>query len=121
MATLEFLLAAVLDPVQAALVLVIVLAYRGPLPIPVAAVLAAVVTETIMVLAADDYTWGELLSPRLVSSLMQAAVLCWAVRRVWPGRAATAQQGAEPHSPRSSRLAPWHMRAFVRRRLARLR
>lgn len=120
MATLEFLLAAVLDPVQAALILVIVLAYRGPLPIPVAAVLAAVVTETIMVLAADDYTWGELLSPRLVSSLMQAVVLCWAVRLVWPGRA-TVRQGAEPHSPRSSRLAPWHMRAFVRRRLARLR
>ena len=36
MVTLAFLIAACLDPVQAALVLAIVVAYRGPLPIVVA-------------------------------------------------------------------------------------
>jgi hypothetical protein len=115
MAMLEFLLAALLDPVQAALVLVLVLAYRGPMPILVAAVTAAVASETITALAASDYAWGEAMVPRLVSSLAQAAVLCWIVSLVWPGRAAP-QDATRPF-----RLAPWHMRAFVRRRLLRLR
>ena len=92
MAMLEFLLAASLDPVQAALVLAVVLAYRGPLPVLVAAVTAAVASETIMALAGTDYTWGEMLAPRLVSSLAQAAVLCWIVSLVWPGRAGSAPQ-----------------------------
>ena len=67
MATLEFLLAALLDPVQAALVLVAVLAYRGPLPVLVAAAAAVIASETIMGLAAADYTWGEAIAPRLAS------------------------------------------------------
>jgi|SRR5262245_10102326 hypothetical protein len=118
MVMLEFLLAALLDPVQAALVLAIVLAYRGPLPILAAAAAAAVASETIMASAGADYTWGEMLAPRLVSSLAQAAVLCWIVGLAWPGRAGSASQ---PSVARSSRLAPWHVRAFVRRRLVRLR
>jgi hypothetical protein len=116
MAMLEFLLAALLDPVQAALVLVVVLAYRGPLPVLVAAATAAVASETIMALAAADYTWGEMTAPRLVSSVAQAAVLCWIVGLVWPSRVAASENAASV-----SRLAPWHMRAFVRRRLMRLR
>jgi hypothetical protein len=118
MAMLEFLLAALLDPVQAALVLAVVLAYRGPLPVPVAAVAAAVASETIMAVAGADYTWGEMLAPRLASSLAQAAVLCWIVGLVWPARVGSAPRSSAAHS---SRPAPWHMRAFVRRRLVRLR
>jgi hypothetical protein len=119
MATLEFLLAAILDPVQAALVLALILAYRGPLPIVVVATAAAVASETVTVLAAADFAWGETLLPRLIASLVQTAVLHSGIRLIWPSRAggAAQQQGAEP----SRRLAPWHMRAFVRRRLSRLR
>jgi hypothetical protein len=128
MAMLEFLLAALLDPVQAALVLAVVLAYRGPLPVLVAGAAAAVASETIMALAGADYTWGEMLAPRLVSSLAQAAVLCWLAGLVWqglvwqglvwPGRVGSAPRPSDAHS---SRPPPWHMRAFVRRRLVRLR
>jgi hypothetical protein len=116
MVMLEFLLATLLDPAQAALVLAAILAYRGPRPVLVATVTAAVASETIMALAAADYTWGEMAAPRLVSSLAQAAVLCWIVGLVWPRRAAALEQAA-----RAPRLTPWHMRAFVRRRLVRLR
>jgi hypothetical protein len=134
MATLAFLLAAFLDPVQAALVLAIVLGYRGPQPILIAAAVAATASETIMMLAAADYTWGELVVPRLASSLMQAAVLCPAVRLIrkhWMGLArpdSERLQGSPLTTLRSlmtgaatHRLAPWHMRAYVRRRLIRLR
>jgi hypothetical protein len=69
-----------------------------------------------MALAAADYTWGEMAAPRLVSSLAQAGVLFWTVGLIWPSRVAP-----QEHAGRSSRLAPWHMRAFVRRRLIRLR
>jgi hypothetical protein len=116
MVMLEFLLATLLDPAQAALVLAAVLAYRGPLPILVATVTAVVASETIMALAAADYTWGEMAAPRLVSSLAQAAVLCWIVGLIWSRSAAPLQ-----HAARAPRLTPWHMRAFVRRRLVRLR
>jgi len=117
MAMLEFLPAALLDPVQAALVLAVVLVWRGPAPIPVAAVAVAVASESVMALAAADYTWGEMMVPRLVSSLVQAALLCRIVGLVRPGpRGAPQQQAA-----RSSRLAPWQMRALVRRRLNGLR
>ena len=111
MAMLEFLLAALLDPVQAALVLSVVLVWRGPVRVLVAAVGAAIASETITALAATDYVWGEMMVPRLVSSLAQAVVLWWVVRLVWPGRSA-------PHDPAvpSSRLAAWHMRTLVRRR-----
>jgi len=86
MATLAFVLAAFLDPVQAGIVLGVILVHRGPLPIIVAGAIAAVVSETVMVLAADDYMWGELIAPRVVSSLLQAAVLCWLVRFIRPSR-----------------------------------
>jgi hypothetical protein len=113
MAMFEFLPAALLDPVQAALVLAVVLVWRGPAPIPVAAVAVAVASETVMALAAADYTWGEMMVPRLVSSMLQAALLCWVVGLVRPGPGAPRQQAA-----RSSRLTPWRMRASVRRHLS---
>jgi hypothetical protein len=116
MAMLEFLPAALLDPVQAALVLAIVLAWRGPAPIPVAAVAVAVASETVMVLATADYTWGEMMVPRLVSSLVQAALLCWIVGLVRSSRGAP-----RPQTAGASRLTPWHMRALVRRCLNGLR
>ena len=115
MVLLEFLLAALIDPVQAALVLAVVLAYRGPLPVLVAAVMAAVASETITALAVADYTWGDMMAPRQASSLVQAAVLYGVVGLIWPSRAGGAPQ------PSALRPAPWHMRAFVRRRLVRLR
>lgn len=137
MATLAFLFAAFADPVQAALVLAIVLAYRGPQPVAVAGATAAAVSETVVVLAADGYTWGELIAPRLVASLMQAALLVWIVRLVRharpvtdtagnAGRFADATRAAFGGSASvavsiAQRLAPWHMRAYVRRRVARLR
>jgi hypothetical protein len=107
---LQFLPAALLDPVQAALVLAVVLAWRGPAPIPVAAVAVAVASETVMVLAAADYTWGEMMVPRLVSSMVQAALLCRIAGLVRPSRDTPRQQAA-----RSSRLMPWHVRALARR------
>lgn len=136
MATLAFLLATLLDPVQAALVLAVVLAYRGPQPILVAAAAAAAVSETVTVVAAVDYTWGEMLVPRLAASLAQAAALCWLVRLVRQGlvgAAGNAQRAAPlrgeatgalgPFSAGSAahRFAPWHMRAYVRRHMHRLR
>lgn len=137
MATLTFVLAAFLDPVQAAIVLAVVLVHRGPQPIIVAGVIAGVVSETVMALAADGYVWGELIAPRLVSALMQAAVLCWILRVVRPGlgRGAVGPRGAgrargSPAQtfaslggggPLPSRPAPWHMRAYVRRRMNWLR
>jgi hypothetical protein len=116
MVMLEFLLAALLDPVQAVLVLAVILAYRGPVPVAVAAVMAAVASETITALAVADYTWGEMMPPRLLSSVAQAAMLYWIVDLIWASRAASEQRAA-----RSSRLPAWHMRALVRRRLFRLR
>ena len=77
MATLAFLLAAFLDPVQAALVLAVALGYRGPLPILVAGATAALVAETFMMLAFADYPWGQWIAPRLVAALWQAVILCW--------------------------------------------
>jgi hypothetical protein len=113
MAMLEFLPAALLDPIQAALVLAVVLVWRGPAPVPIAAVAAAVASETVMALAAADYTWGEMMVPRLVSSLVQAALLCWIVGLPGSGPGAPQQRAA-----RSPRLTPWRMRASVRRRLS---
>ena len=139
MASLAYLLAVFLDPVQAALVLAIVLAYRGPQPVIVTGMVAAAVSETIMVAAASGYTWGELILPRLVACLMQAAVLHWIVRAIlrpseaggtarrglsWLGinwLPAVAAFGRPQERSQARRLAPWHMRAYVRRRLARLR
>jgi hypothetical protein len=138
MASLAYLLAVFLDPVQAALVLAAVLVYRGPHPVFVAGAVAAAVSETIMV--ASGYAWGEFVLPRLAACLMQAAVLNWLVRAIlrageaggaarralawlgidwFPTKPATA--GARPqHRSQAQRLAPWNMRAYVRRRLYRL-
>jgi hypothetical protein len=80
MATLGFVLAAFLDPIQAGIVLAVVLVCRGARSVVVAGVCAAVVSETVMALAADNYAWGELVAPRMVSSLMQAVILWWVVR-----------------------------------------
>jgi hypothetical protein len=138
MVTLAFLLAAFLDPIQAALVFAILLLYRGPQPILIAAAAAAAVSETVIMLAAVDYTWGELIAPRLVASLMQAVLLAWIVRLLRPSAAgAVARSGAQrlagnvmnvvaalgslAAASQAQRLAPWHMRAYVRRRLLRLR
>jgi hypothetical protein len=125
MATLSFVLAAFLDPFQAGIVLAVVLVHRGALPVIVAGAVAAVVSETIMALAADDYMWGEFVAPRLVSSLLQAAVLCGVVRWVrslrtggsaaptgaggsagasWPAPSTTCRTSGPPWSPQ--RL-PW--------------
>ena len=135
MATLAFVLAACVDPVQAGLVLAIILVHRGPQPILVAAAVAAVVSETASVLVADEHAWGELLAPRAVASLLQAAILAWLVRFIRQSRTggdvaqaeagaasgnATASLAAEPPPP-VSRIAPWHMRTYVRRRLKKLR
>lgn len=133
MVTLEFLIKACLDPVQAALVLVIMLAYRGSHPVLVAGVTGATVAETIMTLAAAGYMWGELIAPRLVAALLQAAVLYWTVRIVLiaarrAGGALAARRlssgcdTANGEAPRSAAapMAPWHMRAFARRRVEKL-
>jgi hypothetical protein len=136
MAMLAFLLATLLDPVQAALVLAAVLLYRGPQPILVAGAAAAAVSETVTVMAAVDYTWGELLVPRFAASLVQAAALWWLVRlmrQARPGGDAPQARGGRslkrPRRPcdrsqralQGHRFAPWHMRAYVRRLLRRLR
>lgn len=142
MATLAFLRDAGLDPVQAALVLVIVLVYRGSEPILVAGTAAAVIAETVMALAADGYTWGEWIAPRLVSAVLQATVLFWTVslvrsvaRSVMAGSGGVADESGvdrlsgggattlgafDAHAP-SRRPAPWHMRSHVRRRTYKLR
>lgn len=135
MATLPFLLAAALDPIQAAIVLAVLIVYRGPLPTIFAGATAALAAETFLVLAAADYTWGELIAPRLIASLIQAALLCWLIRllsRLRVTGVASSGVSAFSSTPiasvrslsgRSSlhRPAPWHMRAYVRRRIHRLR
>ena len=134
MVTLEFLIKACLDPVQAMLVLVIVLAYRGSERILFAGVMGAVVAESIMTLAAAGYTWGELIAPRLVAALLQSAVLYWTVRVVLmaarrAGGALAARwlssdcdtADVEPPSSAAEPMTPWHMRAFARRRMDKLR
>jgi hypothetical protein len=132
---LAFLLATLLDPVQAALVLAVLLLYRGPQPVLVAGAAAAALSETVTVVAAVDYTWGQLLVPRLAASLAQAAALWWLVRLMRQARAggdapqarepfageATAALGSLSAGAAGHRFAPWHMRAYVRRRLRRLR
>ena len=75
MAMLDFLHAALLDPVQAALVLVVVLAYSGPLRLAVAAVAASVVSETIMAIAGlSCFSMGFFLyaRPRAVTAMSMA-------------------------------------------------
>lgn len=135
MATFAFLLATFLDPVQAALVLAVILAYRGPQPILIAAAAAAAISETIMMVAAVDYTWGEWIVPRLAASFMQAALLWWPVwfvRTRWIGMDRSRPERPQRSTiagtlrslmigPAATRAAPWHTRAFVRRRLIKLR
>jgi hypothetical protein len=102
-------------------------------------VAAAAVAETVMVLAAVDYGWGELMAPRLVASVTQAALLGWLVRLARQLRMGSAAAGSGVVRPGAGRLpasaaamfesiggpmrrlAPWHMRAYVRRHLERLR
>ena len=138
MATLAFVLAAFLDPVQAGIVLAVVLVHRGPLPVLVAGAVAALVSETVMALAADAYTWGELVAPRMVSALLQAAVLCWVVRWVRSIRAGIGAAQAGPRGsagnaaamlgslagggalPPGGRTPPWPVRAHMRRRVRKL-
>jgi hypothetical protein len=103
MVTLEFLVAACLDPVQAALVLALVVAYRGPLPIVAAGGAGALITESVMALAAPGYVWGELLAPRLVAALLQAAV---AVLAVWLVRTAAGRATAAPGAAPGAALGP---------------
>jgi hypothetical protein len=135
MATLSFLLAAALDPVQAAIVLAVLIIYRGPQPIILAGATATLAAETLLALAAVHYTWGEVVAPRLVASLIQAALLCWLIRlfgRLRVTGVARSGVGAFSSPPVASlrslstrstlhRPAPWHMRAYVRRRIYRLR
>ena len=60
MVTLAFLVAACLDPVQAApSARSSFIAYRGPQPVLAAGAAAALATETVMALAAAGYVWGE--------------------------------------------------------------
>jgi hypothetical protein len=143
MVTLAFLVAACLDPVQAALVLALVVAYRGPLPIVVAGGAAVLITESVMALAAAGYVWGELIAPRLVAALLQAAV---AVFAVWLARTAARRAGGalggalgaapgadrlaadcgavtlEALEPRAvpPRMAPWQKRSYAHRRIDKL-
>jgi hypothetical protein len=142
MSTLAFVLdvlVAFLDPIQAGIVLAVVLVHRGPLPVIVAGAVAALVSETVMALAADAYTWGELVAPRMVSALLQAGVLCWVVRWVRSIRAGIGAAQAGPRGsagnaaamlgslagggalPPAGRSPPWHVRARMRRRMSRLR
>jgi len=151
MATLTFLLAAFLDqarivlvvfldPLQAGIVLALVLLHRGLLSVIVAGVVAAVVSETVMALAADGYTWGELFAPRMVASLLQGAVLWGVVRLVRSMRigGSTAARGAGggvagnavatlgslgggAALPGAPHAQPLHARAHLRRRASRLR
>jgi hypothetical protein len=131
MTTLEFVLAAFLDPVQAGIVLALLLMHRGPQPVAVAGVLAALFAETAMALAADAYSWGELIAPRLLSSLMQAAVLVWTGRLLQAVRATGARGGASGHRAAfgsldgggalGSRPALWQSRAYIKRRFNWLR
>jgi hypothetical protein len=131
MVTLAFLVAACLDPVQAALVLVVVVAWRGPQPVLVAGAAAALATETVMALAASGYVWGELIAPRLVASLLQAVALVVAVRIVRTAARSTAaalgggrlaQGGAALQAPPPAPppAAPWHMRSYAARRISEL-
>lgn len=149
MVTLAFLVAACLDPVQAALVLVIIVAYRGPLPIVVAGAATALLVETVMALAAPGYVWGELIAPRLVAALLQAAVslfAIWLIRSAakpvtaalhagqladdggataamptaLPAGLPTALDALDPR-PVPPRMALWHKRAYVSHRVSELR
>lgn len=140
MTILSFLLAACLDPVQAALVLAIVLAYRGSQPVMVSGVAAALITEAVMVLAVPDYAWKVSISPRIVSAIIQAAVLLGCVRGAgWSARRMAAwlrladDRGSDDAASTAgpsvavgmqdgdSRLAAWHMRGCTRRRVHKLR
>jgi hypothetical protein len=133
MVTLAFLIAACLDPVQAALVLAIVIAYRGPLPTVVGGIAGALITEIIMMLAAPGYVWGELIAPRLVAAMLQASA---SVLVVWVARSAARSVGAAlgvgragdgtatlPATPNvlesrsmPARMTLWHMRSYARQR-----
>jgi type VI protein secretion system component VasK len=133
MATLAFLVAACLDPVQAALVLAILVAYRGSQPIMLAGVVAAVVSETVMMLAVSGYVWGELIAPRVVAALLQAAVLFWCVSIVRSaarsasaalggsrlsssgGTASLEAQTIDAQGSRPGRLAAWRIGSHARR------
>jgi hypothetical protein len=130
MVTLSFLVAACLDPVEAVLVLTIALFYPGPQPVLVAGAAAALVTETIMAFAASGYVWGELMAPRLVAALLQAAVLVVAIRIVRSaarsagaalgvGRLVSGGGSATLEAPPPTAL--WHMRSYARRRISELR
>jgi hypothetical protein len=110
-------------------VLIVILAYRGPQPVLAAGAAAALATETIMALAAAGYVWGELIAPRLVASLLQAAALVVMVRIVrsaargtgaaLSGRLAQGGSGATLDAPPSAPppTAPWHMRSYAARRV----
>jgi hypothetical protein len=130
MVTLTFLIAACLDPVQTALVLIIVIAYRGPLPTVVAGVAGALIAETIMMLA-PGYVWGELIAPRLVAALLQASasmLVVWLARSVarsvgaalGVGRASdgTATLDVLESPPMPPRMTLWHMRSYARHRIS---
>jgi hypothetical protein len=135
MATLDFVVAAFLDPVQAAIVLAVVLAHRGPRPVVVAGVVAGLVSETVRYVAADGYVWGTALAPHVVATLMQAAVLCRLVRLVQPARRSEASAGGGRAlgnadatlaslggaGPLPSPAGPWRMQTYVRHRINGLR
>src|SRR5262245_17959249 len=119
MVILAFLLAAFLDPVQAALVLAVLLVYRAAPLILAPAAAAGAASETVIMLATSDYMWGELIVPRLAASLMQAVLIWWMIRLVgqlWSGAEAGAQRlggsvmaalGSLTASTAAQRLAPW--------------
>ncbi len=97
MATLAFILASFLDPVQAGIVLAILCLNQGPFPIIVTAAIVAVASDTVMAFAAPGYVWGELIAPRLISALMQAAILYWIVHVV--RQRFVSRDGMQPHQP----------------------
>jgi hypothetical protein len=96
-ATLAFILASFLDPIQAGIVLAILCLNQGPLPIIVTAAIVAVASDTVMALAAPGYMWGELIAPRLISALMQAAILYWIVQVV--RHKLLGRDVMQPHAP----------------------
>lgn len=81
MAIIAILLAKLLDPISFIVVLIISFFSREKWIIPVAAVIGAVVTETMLTSTQITRTWGHGVIPGLMASGIHAILCYWFIRK----------------------------------------
>lgn len=99
MGLVAILVAKILDPISFAICLIVVLFSRRPSVIPIAAIVAAVASETLLTASQYTRSWGEGLVPAFVAGLVHAGI-------VFKIRSVVSRPKKQPAQPEATGNAP---------------